>query len=72
MVIADHGPGIDSPDREHVFDRFYRAESSRAVPGSGLGLAIVAQVVSEHKGVVSISDQPTGGAIVHVRLPANR
>ena len=58
LRIADQGPGIAAEDREFVFDRFWRAASSRPMPGSGLGLAIVADVVQRHRGTVRI-EEPT-------------
>ena len=50
LTVDDQGPGIAEADRPHVFERFYRAEESRAMPGSGLGLAIVRQVADRHGG----------------------
>jgi two-component system sensor histidine kinase MprB len=70
--VRDHGPGIAPEDREHVFDRFYRAPSARALPGSGLGLAIVREVAEAHGGSVSVEDAPGGGALLRLRLPAAR
>ena len=69
VVVRDHGPGIDAADLPHVFDRFYRAASARALPGSGLGLAIVRQVASEHGGSVTIESPPGGGTLVRLTLP---
>ena len=66
--VRDHGPGIADEDREHVFDRFYRATSARALPGSGLGLAIVRDVAEAHGGSVSAEDAPGGGALMRLRL----
>ena len=66
--VRDHGPGIAAEDREHVFDRFYRATSARALPGSGLGLAIVRDVAEAHGGSVSAEDAPGGGALMRLRL----
>jgi two-component system sensor histidine kinase MprB len=66
--VRDHGPGIAAEDREHVFDRFYRATSARALPGSGLGLAIVREVAEAHGGSVSAEDAPGGGALMRLRL----
>lgn len=55
ISIADSGPGIPREDLPHVFERFYRADKSRARAsgGSGLGLAIVKQLVHLHGGEVS-------------------
>jgi two-component system sensor histidine kinase MprB len=70
LAVKDQGPGIAAEDLPHVFDRFYRAPSARALPGSGLGLAIVRQVVEAHGGTVQATSPPTGGAVIEVKLPA--
>lgn len=64
IEVRDHGPGIDAADLPHVFDRFYRANTSRTLPGSGLGLAIVAKAAAEHGGVSIARNAGDGGAIV--------
>jgi len=48
LVIADSGPGIPWAERNKVFQRFYRLESSRSSPGNGLGLSLVYAVASLH------------------------
>ena len=69
VTVRDHGPGIDEVDLPHVFDRFYRAESSRSLPGSGLGLAIVRQAAEAHGGTVGAEQAPGGGALLRLSLP---
>jgi two-component system sensor histidine kinase MprB len=69
VAVRDHGPGIDPEDLPHIFDRFYRARSARALPGSGLGLAIVAQVAHEDGGSIGAHNAPDGGAVVTLRIP---
>lgn len=69
LVVIDEGPGIDPDDMPRVFDRFYRAPASRAMPGSGLGLAIVAEVAQRHGGTVRVGRGPSGGAALSLRLP---
>ena len=64
IEVHDSGPGIAPEDRQFVFDRFYRAAATRAMPGSGLGLAIVKQFADDHEAVVTITDTPGGGATV--------
>jgi two-component system sensor histidine kinase MprB len=64
VEVIDHGPGIADSDKPLVFDRFYRATATRALPGSGLGLAIVKQFADDHDAVVSITNTPGGGATV--------
>jgi two-component system sensor histidine kinase MprB len=67
--VRDHGPGVAPADREHVFDRFWRAPSARQMPGSGLGLAIVRQVAQTHSGDVHVHDAVGGGAVFILRIP---
>lgn len=69
LEVADAGPGIAEVDLPHVFDRFYRADTSRTMPGSGLGLAIVRQVAVRHGGAVWAGRAPEGGALLALRLP---
>lgn len=69
LDVRDEGPGIGEGDLPKVFDRFYRADSARALPGSGLGLAIVRQVVESHGGTVAAASPPGGGTVIHIELP---
>lgn len=71
IEIRDHGPGIPEEDAKRIFERFYRADSSRQreTGGSGLGLAIVAAIVAQHDGHVQLRDTPGGGATLAVHLP---
>jgi two-component system, OmpR family, sensor histidine kinase MprB len=72
LEVADAGPGIAEEDLPRVFDRFYRADTSRTMPGSGLGLAIVRQVAVRHGGAVWAGRAPEGGALLVLRLPGRR
>ena len=69
LTVRDHGPGIDPDDQPHVFDRFYRSLSARAVPGSGLGLAVVQEVARGHGGTVEAESAPDGGTLIRLTLP---
>ena len=69
LTVRDHGPGIDPEDLPHVFDRFYRAPTARAMPGSGLGLAIVRNAAVVHGGTVTAAAAAGGGTVVRLRLP---
>ncbi len=69
LVVADQGPGIAAEDQPHVFERFYRATTSREKPGSGLGLAIVAQAAREHGGTVSAERTESGGTLMRLTIP---
>jgi signal transduction histidine kinase len=72
--VQDTGPGIPPEHLPRVFDRFYKADASRAgtpVPsGSGLGLSIVQAIVERHGGTVKADNAPDGGAIIDITLPA--
>jgi len=69
VAVRDGGPGIAAADRERVFDRFHRAETTRSMPGSGLGLAIVAKIVDHHGGEVWAAESDRSGADVGFTLP---
>jgi two-component system OmpR family sensor kinase len=71
IAIVDHGEGIPPQIREHIFERFWRADTSRAreTGGSGLGLAIVASIVEALHGSVRVEETPGGGATFIVSLP---
>lgn len=68
VEVHDSGPGIAPEDRPYVFDRFYRAAATRALPGSGLGLAIVKQFADIHGARTLVGASGTGGAMVGVEL----
>lgn len=69
VEVRDHGPGIPDADKPHIFERFYRATSTRSMPGSGLGLAIVAQFAEDHGATAYVLDNAGGGAIVGIQFP---
>ncbi|MFI5780566.1 ATP-binding protein [Nocardia sp. NPDC051570] len=69
FAVDDAGPGIPPPERELVFERFYRTTASRSMPGSGLGLAIVKQVVTKHGGTITIDTSDRDGALIRIVLP---
>ena len=70
LTVRDHGPGIDPDDLPFVFDRFYRALSSRGAPGAGLGLAVVREIALGHGGEVAAEPARGGGTLMRLTLPA--
>ena len=71
IEVRDHGPGIHGEDRERVFERFYRTDTSRSreTGGTGLGLSIVAAILEQHDGSVHIEETFGGGATFVISLP---
>jgi two-component system, OmpR family, sensor histidine kinase BaeS len=61
ISVQDSGPGIPPEDLPYIFDRFYRADKSRARGGSGLGLAIARSIVLAHGGRLAAASQPGQG-----------
>jgi signal transduction histidine kinase len=72
VSVRDNGPGIPAEHLPHVFERFYRADPSRArtTGGAGLGLAIVQGIVQAHGGTVAAASE--GGAVFRFTLPLAR
>jgi two-component system OmpR family sensor kinase len=65
VTVADKGPGLSAEDQMHIFERFYRVDTSRqrsSNDGSGLGLSIVDEVMKAHGGTVSVASEPGNGA----------
>ena len=73
VTVADKGPGLTAEDQQHVFERFYRVDTSRqrsSSDGSGLGLSIVDEVMKAHGGSVSVSSEPGNGATFTLHFKA--
>jgi two-component system OmpR family sensor kinase len=73
ITVADEGPGLSPEDQTHIFERFYRVDSSRqrsSSDGSGLGLSIVDEVMKAHNGTVSVASEPGNGATFTLHFPA--
>ncbi|WP_086520201.1 sensor histidine kinase [Clavibacter michiganensis] len=71
IEVRDHGDGVPPQIREKIFQRFWRADTSRTreTGGSGLGLAIVSAIVAAHRGRVDVVETEGGGATFRVILP---
>lgn len=71
LTVKDNGVGIPKEDQGHIFERFYRVDKarSRETGGTGLGLSIVRQLVTLHKGIITVESAPGMGATFTVKLP---
>lgn len=71
IIVSDTGYGIAEKDLGHIFDRFFRVETSNASnpQGSGLGLSIVKSIMDIHNGTVTIRSIPGQGTTVILRFP---
>ncbi len=69
LCVADEGAGIPEDALPHVFERFYRAESSRVGEGTGLGLAIARETIEVLEGRIEARSTPGEGSVFTVRLP---
>lgn len=68
--VKDNGPGIPDSAKTSVFRRFYRADSARNNRQHfGLGLCIAYEIISLHKGTISVLDTPGGGSTFQISLP---
>ncbi|WP_052371557.1 sensor histidine kinase [Amycolatopsis taiwanensis] len=71
IEVRDHGPGFDPAFLPHALERFTRADTARAGgEGTGLGLAIVAALARRNGGQVDAGNDPDGGAVLTLTLPA--
>jgi signal transduction histidine kinase len=71
FAVADNGPGLSEEELDHVFDRFWRAQSgeTQEVGGTGLGLAIAKSLVELHGGAISANSTQGEGATFRFVLP---
>jgi len=73
LAVSDTGPGIPEEDRDHVFERFYRADQSRSrnAGGAGLGLAITKWIVEAHGGEIGFTERAGEGTTFRIRFRSN-
>ncbi len=75
LTVQDHGVGIKSVDLPHIFDRFYRADTSRSkndTSGYGLGLSIAKQIVDIHHGTIEVESKLGKGTTFTVTIPSKQ
>jgi signal transduction histidine kinase len=70
ITVSDTGPGIQPEELRHVFERFYRVDTSGTKTGTGLGLAIAKEIVKAHDGNIAVFSKVNDGTRFVVTLPA--
>jgi two-component system heavy metal sensor histidine kinase CusS len=70
ITVEDTGCGIAGEHLPRIFDRFYRADTSRSSEGTGLGLALVKSIADLHGGSVSVASQVGSGTLATLRFPS--
>ena len=71
IEVKNNGPSISDEDKKHIFERFYREDRSRSkeTGGYGLGLAIAQQIITQHKGKLTVRDWEPRGVVFQIKLP---
>lgn len=69
LSVSDTGEGINEQDLEHIFDRFFRADSSRTIPGNGLGLCLVKAIAEAHGGTICVQSKIGEGTTFQIEFP---
>ena len=71
VKVSDTGIGIEMAELDHIFERFYRVDHSRArhKGGAGLGLSLAAHIVQQHGGSIQVQSQLQHGSTFIVQLP---
>ncbi|OCA80812.1 sensor histidine kinase [Pseudobacillus wudalianchiensis] len=68
VIVQDTGIGISEAEQSQLFNRFYRADTSRTKEGTGLGLSIVKQIIELHKGNIHVTSKPGEGTTFTIKL----
>ena len=69
VAVQDSGEGIMGKDVDRIFNRFYRADTSRGREGTGLGLSIAKAIVETHGGRIKVKSEPGKGSCFTLTLP---
>jgi signal transduction histidine kinase len=74
VTVADNGEGIPADELEHVFERFYRVDRSRArtTGGTGMGLTIAKKLIEAHSGAIRVESTIGAGSRFVFELPLTR
>ncbi|MFC4306737.1 ATP-binding protein [Cohnella boryungensis] len=71
IEVADQGVGLEHDEYTRIFEKFYRAQTTRQVTGTGLGLAICKGIVELHSGQITGKRNDPRGTVISITLPLN-
>jgi two-component system, sensor histidine kinase LadS len=71
FTVSDHGNGVAPELVGRIFEKYFRAESSRGIPGTGIGLHLVKEVAHLHDGDAGYAHRPQGGSVFSLSVPRN-
>ena len=70
IIVSDNGPGITDEEKEHIFEAFYRADSSgNSTSHFGLGLSIAKGIIDHHNGFIKVENNKPCGTIFIITFP---
>ena len=69
LKVRDNGIGLTAQQRQQLFTRFYRAESTKGISGLGLGLYLTKQIIDRHHGKIEVSSEYGKGSVFALSLP---
>ncbi|SOD79594.1 sensor histidine kinase [Spirosoma fluviale] len=71
LTFSDHGYGISSSDIVHIFEPFYRSESTMTINGHGIGLALTQRIIELHNGTIDVESTVGEGTTFRISLPTS-
>lgn len=69
LTFSDHGYGIPASDLTHIFEPFYRSESTMTINGHGIGLALTRRIIELHQGKIKVESTVGQGTTFRITLP---
>jgi signal transduction histidine kinase len=72
LSVKDQGIGIDNKEKQHIFTKFYRSDSTQGYKGTGLGLFLVDYFVKVHEGTIEVKDNIPQGSIFEISFPTTK
>ncbi len=69
LTISDHGYGISATDLPHIFEPFYRSNTTMTIKGHGIGLALTERIIELHQGHITVNSTVGEGTIFRITLP---